>query len=86
MQALLKVEQPQGKALSEAEQEKERELGNHVLQGALILLEDPESRVRLAVGEYLGLLAQNHGIAVWEEARDSVLGSIEHSWVSSASS
>lgn len=79
-QALLKAEGEQGTVTSSAGQEKERE---EALQGCLLLLEDSEPRVREAVGDSLGLLAQKEGPRIWERARDPILTSIEQSWVSS---
>jgi hypothetical protein len=73
----------QGTEVSKGEQEREKELQNEVVQAMLPLLEDPEPRVCLALGEYLGILASKQGTAVWERTRDSVLGSIERNWVSS---
>lgn len=55
---------------------------DQALQGCLRLLEDSEPRVRLAVGECLGLMAQQRGPSVWEVSKDTILTSIEGSWVS----
>lgn len=83
VQAVLTAGDAQGTEVSKAEQEEEKELQNEAVQAMLPLLEDPEPRVCLALGEYLGILASKQGTAVWERARDSVLGSIERNWVSS---
>lgn len=83
VQAVLIAGDAQGTGVSKEQQEKEKELQNEAVQAMLPLLEDPEPRVCLALGEYLGILASKQGTAVWERARDSVLGSIERSWVSS---
>lgn len=80
VQALLKAERDQATATSSAGQEKERE---QALQGCLLLLEDSEPRVREAVGDCLGLLAEKEGPRVWELAREPILTSIKRSWVSS---
>ena len=53
-----------------------------VLDACLTLLEDAEPRVRLAVGECLGLLAEQRGAEVWEMSRTAILGSINRCWVS----
>lgn len=53
-----------------------------VVDACLTLLEDAEPRVRLAVGECLGLLAEQRGVEVWEASRAAVLGSINRCWVS----
>lgn len=51
------------------------------MQSCSDCLEDPEPRVRLAVGACLRLLAAQQGNAVWDATKDAVLGSIERSWV-----
>lgn len=84
-QALVSAEKLQGPATSDTEQEDGNAFTQKALESYLRLLEDSEPRVRLAVGEYLGLLAEKHGITVWEAAKGAVVGSIESSWVRSLS-
>jgi hypothetical protein len=52
------------------------------IQACLVLLEDREVRVRWAVGELLRALTERRGVAVWEQTRGRILGSIEHNFVS----
>lgn len=54
---------------------------DQALPGCLQLLEDAEPRVRLAVGECLGIMAQQRGPSVWEASKDTIFTSIEGSWV-----
>jgi hypothetical protein len=46
------------------------------------LLEDPEVRVRLAVGQLLRSLAMKHGLSVLQTCQDTVLNSIHTHFVS----
>lgn len=52
------------------------------IHGCVELLEDREVRVRWAVGELLRALTERRGIAVWEQTRGRILGSIERNFVS----
>jgi len=57
--------------------------GMHTLADAcLLLMEDEEPRVRVAVGEVLGALAAGHGPAVWLRAEGAVMASISSNYVS----
>lgn len=49
---------------------------------AMRLLEDPEVRVRLAVGQLLRSLAAKHGLTVLQSCQDTVLNSIHTHFVS----
>lgn len=45
------------------------------------LLEDPEVRVRWAVGALLGELSHNYGTDVWEKMGERIMQSIEENYV-----
>lgn len=53
-----------------------------MISEAMRLLEDPEVRVRLAVGQLLRSLAAKHGLSVLEAVQDTVLNSIHTHFVS----
>lgn len=48
------------------------------------LLEDPEPRVRLAVGTCLAIMAEARGAGVWESTGRRITGSIRNHWVCTA--
>ena len=77
MQALLSSDA----AWSHAGHSSRQAFTKEILGSCNAALEDPEPRVRLAVGDCLGLLAAQQGTAVWDACRDAILGSIERSWV-----
>ena len=56
-------------------------LQGDALDACLMLLEDQEPRVRLAVSECMRLLAELQGTAVWLKSREAILDSIRACWV-----
>jgi hypothetical protein len=58
---------------------------SHLQSHALSLLEDPEPRVRTAVGELLGMLASMQGTHVFMQVEQPLLASILRNYVSGCS-
>ena len=56
-----------------------------LLDTCINLIEDAEPRVRVAVAECLGQLANGHGAVVWNAVRQPLLSAIHGNWVRCAS-
>jgi hypothetical protein len=58
------------------------EFAHYMTATCLRLLEDPEVRVRLAVGHVMAALAQQEGLPAYQQCRQPLLDSINHNFVS----
>lgn len=58
------------------------DFAHYMTATCLRLLEDPEVRVRLAVGHAMAALAQQEGLPAYQQCRQPLLDSIYHNFVS----